>query len=57
MSKDLDVWFYSLDLEQLAKIFHWENRWGPYEFIEQCYEYWRDMDASEREWMYEKYSV
>lgn len=57
MSKDLDVWFYGLDLEQLAKIFHWENGWGPYEFIEHCDEYWSDMDASEREWMYEKYSV
>ena len=49
MSKDLDVWFYSLDLEQLACLFHWEDGLNAYEFIDSCDEWWQDADAAERE--------
>jgi len=55
MKKDLDVWFYGLDLTQLSRIFKWESQWDAYEFIDNCDEWWQDADASEREWFYEKY--
>ena len=56
MSKDLSVWFYSLELEQLARIFNWEDGWDANEFIDQCDEWWQDADAAEREWFYQKYN-
>ena len=55
MKKDLDVWFYGLDLTELARIFNWESQWDAYEFIDNCDEWWQDAAASEREWFYEKY--
>ena len=55
MSKDLDVWFYSLDLEQLACLFHWEDGMNAYEFIDSCDEWWQDANAADRERFYQKY--
>lgn len=55
MHKDLDVWFYGLELEQLARMFHWEDGWDANEFIDQCDEWWQDANAADREWFYNKY--
>jgi hypothetical protein len=51
----LDVWFYGLELEQLARMFHWEDGWDANEFIDQCDEWWQDANAADREWFYNKY--
>lgn len=52
MKKDLDVWFNSLDLEQLARIFNWEAGWDANEFIDQCDEWWWDLTPQEKEDFY-----
>lgn len=55
MSKDLDVWFYGLELEQLVRMFNWPTEMDAYEFMDSCDEWWRDADADDREWLYQKY--
>lgn len=56
MKKDLDVWFNSLDLEQLACIFNWEAGWDANEFIDQCDEWWWDLTPEEKEDLYYRHS-
>lgn len=56
MSKDLDVWFYSLELEQLACLFHWEDGLNAYEFIDSCDEFWWDLTPEEKEDFYYRHS-
>ena len=55
MAKDLDVWFFNLELEQLARIFYWPEGRNAHDFIDDCDEYWRDMSQEEKEWFYEKH--
>ena len=55
MAKDLDAWFFNLELKQLARIFYWPEGRNAHDFIDDCDEYWRGMSQEEREWFYEKY--
>ena len=56
MKKDLDVRFNSLDLDQLARIFYWEDGWDANEFIDQCDEWWWDLTPEEKEDFYYRHS-
>ena len=56
MKKDLDVWFNSLDLDQLARIFNWEAGWDANEFIDQCDEWWWNLTPQEKEDFYHRHS-
>ena len=55
MSKDLDVWFLSLELKQLARMFTWPADMDANEFIDSCNECWYDMSSEDREDFYNRY--
>lgn len=52
---DFDAWFYSLELEQLARMFTWPDCHDANDFIDDCDECWGDMSEDEREYLYNKY--
>ena len=52
MSKDLDVWFSSLDLDQLVRMFSWPAGMDANEFIDSCDDYWWDLTPEEKEEFY-----
>jgi len=55
MNKDLDVWFLSLELKQLARMFTWPADMDANEFIDSCDECWYDMSSEDREDFYNRY--
>ena len=55
--RDFDTWFYSLDLQQLMKLFVWPNGQEANDFIDNCDEAWSDMDWDEKEYLYNKWQT
>ena len=50
-------WFYSLDLEQLAKMFYWPDNYDANEFIERCDDVWADMTYEQKQVYYTNYPI
>ena len=55
IKKDLDVWFYSLGLDALMRIFRW-SKGDANDFIDDCDEAWGDMSLKEREDIYNHFN-
>ena len=56
MKKDLDVWFNSLDLDALVRMFTWPEGHDAYDFIDDCDEYWWNLTPEEKEEFYYRHS-
>ena len=56
MKKDLDVWFNSLDLDALVRMFTWPEGHDANDFIEDCDEYWWSLSPEEKEEFYYRHS-
>ena len=52
---DFDAWFYSLDVQQLFKMFHCPSDREVVDFIDDCDEEWHGMTEAEREDLYNKF--
>ena len=52
---DIEAWFYSLDLEQLMRMFTWPSGHDANEFIDDCDEAWADMGEDERMSLYDEW--
>ena len=55
MNKDLDVWFNSLDLDDLARLFFWPEGKDANDFIDDCDEYWWDLTPEGKEEFYQRH--
>lgn len=53
--KDLDIWFNSLDLEALARMFSWPEGHDANEFIDDCDDFWYDLTWEEKEDFYDRH--
>ena len=49
---DLDVWFLSLELDQLVRMFSWPAGMDANEFIDSCDEFWWNLTPEEKEEFY-----
>ena len=49
---DFDAWFYSLDLDQLTRMFTWPSGHDANDFIDDCDDTWSEMDEEQREDLY-----
>ena len=56
MKKDLDVWFNSLDLDQLERMFTWPSGHDANDFIDDCDEAWAEMTEEEKERLYNNWN-
>ena len=56
MKKDLDVWFNSLDLDALVRMFTWPEGHDANDFIEDCDEYWWGLSPEEKEEFYYRHN-
>lgn len=50
--KDLDLWFNSLGLDALARMFVWPKYQDANDFIDICDEYWESLPRAEKEDFY-----
>jgi hypothetical protein len=55
MYRDLNEWFYSLEPDQLVRMFDWPEGYSTREFLDSCDDYWNDLTAEEREDFYQKH--
>ena len=53
---NLDVWFSSLDLDRLVRMFFWPDNLDANEFIDSCDEYWWGLSPEEKEDFYYRHS-
>ena len=53
---DFEAWFYSLDLNQLMRMFTWPAGDDANDFIDDCDEVWNNMTEKEREEFYYRWN-